>query len=136
VLRSNIEIDRDSYYTTTMHNTNKVEMPDAASFNFRTGWRNNRLIAEAIVNNWTTLGGFDITRNNMPFPSNRMNATTVGANFKYVLPWLPQLSVVAGGNTTIAGRNMGQATGFYGSLFYVFDLSKKTTTAKTPSKTN
>lgn len=136
VLRSNIEIDRDSYYTTTMHNTSKVEMPDAASFNFRAGWRNNRLIAEAVVNNWTTLGGFDITRNNMPFPSNRMNATTVGANFKYVLPSLPQLSVVAGGNTTIAGRNVGQATGFYGSLFYVFDLSKKTTSAKTPSKTN
>lgn len=136
VLRSNIEIDRDSYYTTVMHNSNKVEMPDAASFNFRAGWRNHRLIAEAVVNNWTTLGGFDITRNNMPFPSNRMNATTVGANFKYILPWLPQLSIVGGGNTTIAGRNMGQATGFYGSVFYVFDLGKKITSAKTPSKTN
>lgn len=136
VLRSNIKIDRSSYYTTTMHNTNKVEMPDAANFNFRAGWRSNRLIAEAIVNNWTTLGGFDITRNNMPFPSNRMNATTVGVNFKYVMPFHPQLSLVGGGNTTIAGRNMGQATGFYGSLFYVFDLSKKTKSASPTPKTN
>ena len=54
-----------------------------------------------------------------------MNATTVGVNFKYVLPPLPQLSIVAGGNTTVAGRNMGQATTVYGSFFYVFDFSQK-----------
>src|SRR5688572_14535043 len=114
VLRDNIEIDRTSYYTTEMHYSNEVKMPDAANFNFRVGFRNHRLIAEAVVNNWTTLGGFDITRNNMPFPSNQMNATTVGANFKYVIPDLPQLSIVAGGNTTVAGRNMGQSTTVYG----------------------
>lgn len=136
VYRNNIKIDREAYYTTEMHNTNEVEMPDGANFNFRAGFRNHRLIAEAVVNNWTTLGGFDITRNNMPFPSNRMNATTVGANFKYVLPSMPQLSIVAGGNTTIAGRNMGQATTIYGSLFYVFDLSRKTKSSDQPVKTN
>ncbi len=125
VLRGNITIDRTAYYTTEMHNTDEVEMPDAMNFNFRAGYRSEWLIAEAVVNNWTTLGGFDITRNNMPFPSNRMNATVAGVNIKYVLKSLPQLSIVAGGNTTIAGRNMGQATTVYGSLFYVFDLSKK-----------
>jgi len=126
VLRGNIKIDRDAYYTTQMHYTHEVEMPDGVNFNFRAGYRSLRLIAEAVVNNWTSLDGFDITRNNMPFPSNKMNATTVGANFKYVIPSLPQLSIVAGGNTTIAGRNMGQATTFYGSFFYVFDFSPKT----------
>ncbi|TAL43592.1 MAG: hypothetical protein EPN92_09980 [Chitinophagaceae bacterium] len=136
VYRNNIKIDRESYYTTEMHNTNEVEMPDGANFNFRAGFRNYRLIAEAVVNNWTTLGGFDITRNNMPFPSNRMNATTVGANFKYVIPSIPELSIVAGGNTTVAGRNMGQATTVYGSFFYVFDLSHKTKSSDQPSKTN
>jgi hypothetical protein len=125
VYRSNIKIDRTSYYTTELHLTNEVEMPDGANFNFRAGFRNQRLIAEAVVNNWTTLGGFDITRNNMPFPSNRMNATTLGVNFKYVLPKLPQLSIVAGGNTTIAGRNMGKSTAVYGSFFYVLDLNRK-----------
>jgi hypothetical protein len=136
VLRDNIEIDRTSYYTTEMHYSNEVEMPDAANFNFRVGFRNHRLIAEAIVNNWTTLGGFDITRNNMPFPSNKMNATTVGANFKYVLPPLPQLSIVAGGMYTVAGRNVGQTTNIYGSLFYVFDFSKKIKSSEKSSKTN
>lgn len=136
VLRSNIEIDRNSYYTTEMHLTNKVSMPDAMNFNFRAGYRSFRLIAEAVVNNWTTLGGFDITRNNMPFPSNRMNATTAGVNIKYVIPSLPQLSIVAGGNMTIAGRNMGQASTVYGSFFYVLDLNRKKTTTDQPSKKN
>jgi hypothetical protein len=136
VYRDNIEIDRTSYYTTELHLTNEVEMPDGANFNFRAGFRNHRLIAEAVVNNWTTLGGFDITRNNMPFPSNKMNATTVGVNIKYVIPSLPQLSIVAGGNTTVAGRNVGQATTIYGSFFYVLDLSHKTKSSAQPAKTN
>jgi hypothetical protein len=126
VLRDNVKIDRDTYYTTQMHYTHEVEMPDGMNFNLRLGYRSFRLIAEAVVNNWTTLGGFDITRNNMPFLSNRMNATTVGINIKYVLPPLPQLSFVAGGNTTVAGRNMGQATNVYGSFFYVFNLGGNT----------
>ena len=133
VLRDNIEIDRDSYYTTEMHFSNKVEMPDAASYNVRAGYRSNRWIAEAVFNGWKTLGGFDITKNNMPFPSNRMNATMVGVNVKYVLPMLPQLSIVGGGNYTISGRNVGQSTAVYGSLFYVFDFSPKQKKSSQPS---
>jgi hypothetical protein len=135
MLRDNIKIDRDAYYTTEMHYTNEVEMPDAASANFRIGYRSYRLIAEAVLNQMNTLGGFDITRNNMPFPSNKMNATTVGLNFKYVMPFHPQLSLVAGGSATVAGRNMGQATTVYGSLFYVFDFSPKEKTSASSSKT-
>jgi hypothetical protein len=135
VYRKNIKIDRTSYYTTELHLSNEVEMPNGVNFNFRAGFRNHRLIAEAVVNNWTTLGGFDITRNNMPFPSNRMNATTVGVNVKYTLPPLPQLSIVAGGNTTVAGRNMGKATTVYGSFFYVINLAKKTKSTDKPAKT-
>ena len=77
--RKNIRIDKPAYYTTEMHFTNEVQMPDAAQYNLRGGLRNNRWIAEIVANNWTTLGGFDITKNNMPFPSNKMNMTTLGA---------------------------------------------------------
>lgn len=136
VLRDNIKIDRESYYTTEMHLTNEVEMPDAMNYNFRAGFRNQRWIAEAVLNIWNTLGGFDITRNNMPFPSNEMDATTAGVNLKYVLPPLPQLSIVAGGMYTVGGRNVGQATTVYGSFFYVFDFSKKTKSSDKSSKTN
>jgi hypothetical protein len=124
-LKDNIEIDRSSYYTTEMHYTSEVEMPNVLNYNVRLGFRNHRWIAEATGNVMRTLGGFDITRNNMPFPSNKMRATTVGVNIKYVIPKLPQLSIVAGGNTTVSGRNMGKATGYYGSLFWVLDLGRK-----------
>jgi len=136
VARDNITLDRNSYYTDHLILSDEVEMPDASNFNFRAGYRSQKLIAEAVVNKWTTLGGFDITRNNMPFPSNRMNATTAGINVKYVVTNDHALSIVAGGNTTIAGRNVGQSTTYYGSIFYIIEFgkkSKKTATA-TPAK--
>ena len=136
VARDNMKIDRTSYYDTQLHNTNEVSMPNASNFNFRAGYRSSKLIAEAVVNKWTTLRGFDITRNNMPFPSNKMNATTIGANFKYVVTANHNLSLVGGGNTTVAGRNVGQATTFYGSVFYVLDFTHKTKSVNQPFKTN
>ena len=135
VLRDNITIDRDAYYTTQMHTTNEVKMPDASNYNVRAGFRNERLVAEAVFNRWVTLGGFDITRNNMPFPSNRMNATTLGVNVKYVLPVKGEISLVAGGNKTIRGRNMGEATTVYGSVFYVLNFNKKVKSPDKPANT-
>jgi Putative MetA-pathway of phenol degradation len=120
IWRSNVKIDRNSYYDTQMHLTNEVKMPDASQYQLRTGYRGRYLIAEALLTNWTTLGGFDITKNNMPFPSNRMNQTTIGGSFKYTLPNYIHLSLLAGANYTIAGRNVGQASAFNVGAFYVF----------------
>jgi len=135
VLRSNIKIDRDSYYTTEMHLSNKVKMPDAAQFNLRVGYRTERMIAEALLGNWTTLGGFDITRNNMPFPSNKMNMTSAGVGIKYNVKAVDGLSLIGGGSYTLAGRNVGQATAVNGGIFYIlaFKGHKKVTT-NTPDK--
>lgn len=135
VLRSNIHLDRDSYYTTEQHLTNEVAMPDAANYQLRTGYRSGRLIAEMILNNWTTLGGFDITRNNMPFPSNRMNATTAGVNVKYNVRGVDGLSLIGGGNITLAGRNVGQASTINGGFFYIFDFTKKAKKSKQETTT-
>jgi len=134
VRRSNIELDRDAYYTTEMHYSKEVKMPDAASFNVRFGYRDKGLIAEAFLDDWITLGGFDITRNNMPFPSNEMNATRIGFNFKYDMPFYRQLSLTGNVFTTVAGRNVGQATGFNAGIFYVIDFSKKKKTDSDESK--
>ena len=100
-------------------------MPNVNMLSLRTGYRSNWLIAEAIITDMKTLGGFDITRNNMPFPSNRMNATTIAANFKYEIQKVPGLSVVGGVSRVIKGRNMGQSTGFYSGLFYILNFQKK-----------
>jgi len=135
IARSNVTIDRYTYYTTEMHYSNEVKMPDASQWNFRAGYRSDVLIAEAVFNKWITLGGFDIPRNGMPFVSNKMNATSIGLNLKYETP-VDGLSVVANGSTTIAGRNVGQSSGFNAGVFYIFDFTKKKKAAKkTDTKT-
>ncbi|MDZ4072552.1 MAG: hypothetical protein U1C70_12060 [Sediminibacterium sp.] len=133
VVRDKVTLDRESYYTTQLHNTNEVSMPDASTVNIRAGYRTGRLIAEAVWNKWTTLGGFDITRNNMPFVSNRMNASMLGINMKYNLKKIEGLSLIANGNITLSGRNMGQASTLGGGAFYVIDFSSKKKKEKTSS---
>jgi hypothetical protein len=125
--RSNIDMDRDHYYTTEMHYTNEVEMPNVLSFNLRSGYRYANWIAEVVADNMVTQGGFDITRNNMPFPSNQMNATRVGANIKYefLKKQLRGLSLIANGNYVVAGRNVGQSTTVNAGVFYIFNFSKR-----------
>lgn len=124
-LRSNITIDRDAYYTTQMHYTNEVSMPDVFSYNIRAGYRQPNIIAELFFDNVITHGGFDITRNNMPFPSNQMNAARVGPYVKYELNRPLGLSLIGTGNYVVAGRNVGQATSISGGLFYILDFNKK-----------
>ena len=67
--RSNVTIDRSSYFDTEMHLTDEVKMPNVSVYQLRTGYRGKYLIAEALLTNMTTHGGFDITKNNWPFPS-------------------------------------------------------------------
>jgi len=133
VVRDKVTLDRESYYTTQLHNTNEVAMPDASTVNIRAGYRTGRLVAEAIWNKWTTLGGFDITRNNMPFVSNRMNASMLGINLKYNLKKIEGLSLIANGNITLSGRNMGQASTLGGGAFFIIDFSSKKKKEKTSS---
>ena len=125
VWRSNTTLDRTSYYDTELHLTNEVQMPNAWTYQVRAGYRGKYLIAEAILNSWNTIGGFDITRNNMPFPSNKMNSTDVGVNFKYTLPKWVQLSILGGASYVVAGRNVGQSTSYHIGAFYAFYVNKK-----------
>ena len=125
VHRSNVKIDRTAYYTTESHLTDEVPIPDMATFNFRIGYRSYHLIAEAFINNMTSLNGFDITRNNFPQLGNKMNATAAGVNLKYTPAFAPRLSLVAGGSYVLNGRNVGQTLTIDGALFYVLDFSRK-----------
>jgi hypothetical protein len=100
-------------------------MPNAASGNVRAGYRSKYWIAEVIFDKMNTLGGFDIRKNDMPFPSNKMNATRVGANFKHTLKRVPGLELTGGMMYTVAGRNVGQSTTINGGIFYLMNLSNK-----------
>jgi len=89
VFRSDVTIDRTSYYTDQIHYTNKVDMPDQLYSNLFIGIRKGGLTAQATVMNMYTFGGFDIRRNDMPFVSNQMNSTSVGENifFRLLPTW-------------------------------------------------
>ncbi len=123
--RDNVKIDRPAYYTDRLINSNEVNMPDAGNFQLRTGYRTQRFIAEAFADNITTFGGFDIRKNDMPFVSNQMNSTKVGVEGKYYLAKIPALGFHAGAWHTLAGRNVGQATGFLTGVDYIFDFASK-----------
>ena len=113
-------------------------MPDMAALNFRAGYRSERGIAELVFSKMYTLGGFDIRKNDMPFPSNKMNATMGGFHFKYNFKAVAGLSLIGGGDYTFSGRNVGQATAFDGGVFYILDFShkaKKSKTSKQEAKT-
>ncbi len=119
--RSNITIDRNSYYTTELIYSNKVAVPNVTVFNFRAGYRSDKIIAEAVVERSTSLSGFDIRKNDMPFPGNKMNFTSAGVNAKYSLQ--SGLEFTAGADYVVAGRNVGQSTTLHGGIYYLFDLS-------------
>jgi len=126
IWRSNVKIDRNAYFDTQLHLTNEVQMPNASFYQLRAGYRGKYLIAEALLSNWTTHGGFDIRKNDMPFPSNRMNATMVGAYAKYTFKKFTELSLIGSANYTVAGRNVGQSRAFSVGVFYAFYFGKKT----------
>jgi hypothetical protein len=122
VWRSDITIDRTSYYTDEIHYTNKVDMPNQLNSNLFVGIRKPNLIIQAQLLNIYTFGGFDIRRNDMPFASNQMNMTSVGGHVKYFFSFLPSLAVVADADFTVAGRNVGQSNMYSGGLYYVVSL--------------
>jgi hypothetical protein len=124
--RGAITIDRNAYFTTEMVYSNEVVMPDVINVNFRMGYRSSRWIAEAILDNQVTQGGFDITKNNMPFPSNTMNAHRIGMHTKYTFPSKEALSLVGGFNHVLDGRNVGQTNAIYAGFFYIINFNKKT----------
>ncbi len=126
IQRSDITIDQNAYYTTQLIYSNKVYMPNVNNYLISTGYRSLTFNAEAIFSQTTTLGGFDIRKNDMPFPGNTMNMTTAGALFKYSFS-TSGLELTAGGNYVLAGRNVGQSTTLFGGVLYVFDFAKKAT---------
>lgn len=134
IARSNIYIDRTAYYTTRMIYSNEVAMPDASYNNIRMGFRNKEIVAEAVADIWTTWGGFDITRNNMPFPSNQMNQTRIGFNAKYEPIRWKGISLTTAFYHTLEGRNMGKANFFQFGFFYIFNFSKKPVQSPTKNK--
>ena len=126
--RSNTKLDRPEYYTNdTYTSSNEVWMPNVLDYKVDVGYHKGPLQAELSYIQMNTLGGGDIRRQDMPFPSNRMNAQRVGALVMYYLPWPKGLAVRGNVNYTLAGRNVGQTTSIMGGLMYTIRFKQSTT---------
>jgi hypothetical protein len=124
--RSNTTLDRPSYYDgTDFYISSEVKMPNIFDLMVTSGYQKGSLQAEVSYTLQNTLGGGDIRRQDMPFVSNRMNFSKVGALVMYYLPKPKNLAVRGSIMYTIAGRNVGKSTTLMGGLLYRLTFAKQ-----------
>ncbi len=121
--RSNVTLDRSAYFTDGQYfETNEVSMPDVAKYRGTLGWQRGPWCIPVGLTAQRTLGGGDIRRQDMPFVSNRMNATMAHAELMYFLPGVSNLRLDLGAAHTLNGRNVGRSTSFMTGLTYALHL--------------
>jgi hypothetical protein len=118
ILRSKIKVDRDAYQADNrVYNTNEVSVPNATDVAARLGYikDGSRIQAEAFVEHFTCVGGDNIRRNDMPFPTNNMTSTSVGFYSKYQPKNIGFNIRVA---KVVQGLNVGQSMIYSVGLLY------------------
>ncbi|MDZ4846031.1 MAG: transporter [Chitinophagales bacterium] len=127
MIRGNSKLQRDYYFTTEGYYSDECEMPNALDYSGAVGYYlpDKQIRAEIIVDGMHTFGGFDMRRQDMPFPSNKMEFTRMGAGVHYYPSFAPGLDIHAAGGYTLTGRNVGQAAVMNFGLSYVFQTWKR-----------
>ena len=121
--RANVTLDRNAYFTDDQYyESNEVAMPDVAKYRGTLGWQRGPWCIPVGLTAQRTLGGGDIRRQDMPFVSNRMDATMAHAELMYFLPGVSNLRLDLGAAHTIAGRNVGRSTSFMTGFTYALHL--------------
>ena len=125
ILRSKINIDRDAYQADNrVYNSNKVGVPNATDAAARVGYikDGSRIQVEAFVEHFTCVGGDNMRRNDMPFPTNNMTSTSVGFYGKYQPKNIGFNVKIA---KVLAGQNVGQSLSYSVGLLYQINAFKK-----------
>jgi len=123
IWRSNVTLDRGAYFTDGQYiESNEVSMPDVAKYRGTLGWQRGPWCIPVGLTWQRTLGGGDIRRQDMPFVSNRMNATMAHAELMYFLPGISNVRLDLGAARTLDGRNVGRSTSFMTGLTYALHL--------------
>ena len=118
--RSNIFIDRDAYqYNGKLYYTNEVPLPNIVEGGALLGWRKGPWVSALTFDRFNCLSGDDIRPNDMPFPTNRMGASSAGVMGKYEgKHW----GITASASQVFAGRNVGRNTALQAGLLYLFQV--------------
>ncbi|MCE6992581.1 hypothetical protein [Dyadobacter sp. CY323] len=122
IFRSKITIDRDAYLSDgKLYNTNQVSVPNAYDAAARLGYLKHGLQAEGFLEYGACDGGDNIRRNDMPFPTNNMKSTVVGAYAKFQPK---NIGVTARAAYVLQGTNVGQSTNLSAGVLYQFRYAK------------
>jgi len=126
-LRGTATIERDYYYTDHSNYSEQVDVPNAINYTATVGaWLlKNSLNVDITFDGQTTDGGTDIRKQDVGFPSNKMNFTRIGGFAHYYFQFIPGLGVLGGVNQIQDGRNVGKAMAYYFGLTYQFPIFHK-----------
>lgn len=128
--RSNITIDRAAYQAFgKVYETNEVPVPNVVDLSGRLGFVNKHFQVEGFVENMTSQSGDDIRRQDMPFPTNKMDMTVAGAMGKvhFYTKGGAFFTVLGQYSQVLAGRNVGQATTYTLGVQHTFRFGGKAT---------
>jgi hypothetical protein len=128
--KSNITVDRITYYSDGQRYTNEMRVPNMWSGSVRAGYDNSRFRADVFYQFGKSETGSDIRANDMPLPVNKMNMQAIGFNGLFWVPKLNGLGVLVSAKNTIDGRNVGKAFTWMTGLQYFFTPFKKKQHAK------
>ena len=121
--RGHVTLDRPYYYTDgQLFLTDEVAMPNVVDYVVSAGYLKRGLMAKFSFSQQSTRGGGDIRRQDIPFVSNRMNFSRVGAMAMYPIPKLASLAVQIAYAYTVDGRNVGQATTVTAGVLYRYHV--------------
>lgn len=121
VFRSNIKVDRTSYYTDGQYYSNEMAIPNVWNGSVRTGFNNKRARIDVHYMWNHATSGSDMRLNDMPYPGNRMNMSAIGVSGLFWIPGINGLAVNAGADQTVSGRNAGKAFTWMAGLQFVFN---------------
>jgi hypothetical protein len=120
--RSNSRIDQDAYQADDrVYNTNQVKVPNTYDAAVRLGVQRKGWQTDVWAERVACLNGDNIRRNDMPFLTNNMQATSVGWYAK-VQP--RNIGINARVGYVIDGLNVGQSTSYMLGLLYQINVKK------------
>ncbi|MFY9159938.1 hypothetical protein [Aquirufa ecclesiirivi] len=120
IVRSQVMVDRDSYLNgEKLVNSGSVVVPNAFDAMFRLGYIKKENQLEVFAEHFSCAGGDNIRRNSMPFLTNDMTMTAVGAYAKYQPK---SLGVSAKVSYVVDGQNAGQSTNVTVGILYLFKV--------------
>jgi hypothetical protein len=123
--RSAVTLDRPYYFTDDEFvMSDQADMPNTFDYVASLGYMKGGLMTAFSFSQLRTLGGGDIRRQDMPFVSNRMNASRVGGMIMAPIPKLRPLAYHLAAAYTVNGRNVGRATTFTAGILYTFQGSQ------------